>query len=57
MFDKTLVVSIHTQIDEALEKIASRAESIQSGLTISLAPAGMESWTVSACCSWPSARL
>ena len=42
MFDKTLVVSILTQIDEALEKIASRAESIQSADDFTGTPAGIE---------------
>lgn len=42
MFDKTLVLSILTQIDEALEKIASRAEPIRSAYDFTGSPAGME---------------
>jgi hypothetical protein len=42
MFDKNLVLSILMQIDEALEKIASRAERIQSADDFTRTPAGME---------------
>jgi len=42
MFDKTLVLSILSQIDEALEKIASRAKSIRSATDFTGSPAGME---------------
>ncbi|MDD2903439.1 MAG: hypothetical protein PHU44_13500 [Syntrophales bacterium] len=42
MFDKTLVLSILTQIDEALGKIASRVERIQSPNDFISSPAGME---------------
>ncbi|RJR40651.1 MAG: DUF86 domain-containing protein [Deltaproteobacteria bacterium] len=42
MFDKNLVLSILTQIDEALGKIASRAESIRSPEDFTSTPAGME---------------
>ena len=42
MFDKELVISILAQIDEALEKIASRAERIRSADDFTGSPAGME---------------
>jgi uncharacterized protein with HEPN domain len=42
MFDKTLVLSILTQIDEALRKIANRAGSIQSAKDFTGSVAGME---------------
>jgi len=42
MFDKDLVLSILTQIDEALEKIASRAERIRSADDFTGSPAGSE---------------
>ncbi|MBI5778622.1 MAG: DUF86 domain-containing protein [Planctomycetes bacterium] len=42
MFDKNLVLSILTQIDEALGKIASRAEWIRSPDDFTSSPAGME---------------
>lgn len=42
MFDKALVLSIFTQIDEALGKITSRAESIRSASDFTGSPAGME---------------
>jgi uncharacterized protein with HEPN domain len=42
MFDKNLVLSILMQIDEALEKIASRAERIQSADDFTRTPAGLE---------------
>jgi uncharacterized protein with HEPN domain len=42
MFDKTLVLSILTQIDEALERIASRAEPIRSASDFTGSTAGME---------------
>lgn len=42
MFDKDLVRSILTQIDEALEKIAGRAKPIRSADDFTGSPAGME---------------
>ncbi len=42
MFDKDLVLSILSQIDEALEKIASRAERIRSADDFTGSPAGSE---------------
>ena len=42
MFDKELVISILAQIDEALEKIATRAERIRSADDFTGSPAGME---------------
>jgi len=42
MFDKDLVLSILTQIDEALEKIAGRAERIRSADDFTGSPAGTE---------------
>lgn len=42
MFDKELVISILAQIDEALERIASRAERIRSADDFTGSPAGME---------------
>ncbi len=42
MFDKELILSILTQIDDALERIASRAERIQSPDDFTGSPAGME---------------
>ena len=42
MFDKDLVLSILTQIDEALEKIVSRAARIRSADDFTGSPAGSE---------------
>jgi uncharacterized protein with HEPN domain len=42
MFDKQLVLAILAQIDEALEKIASRAQRIRSADDFTKSPAGME---------------
>jgi len=42
MFDKDLVLSILAQIDDALEKIASRAARIRSADDFTGSPAGME---------------
>jgi len=42
MFDKDLVLSILTQIDEALEKIAGRAARIRSADDFTGSPAGSE---------------
>lgn len=42
MFDKAFVLAILTQIDEALEKIANRAEPIRSANDFTGSPAGME---------------
>jgi uncharacterized protein with HEPN domain len=42
MFDKNLVLSILTQIDEALEKIAGRAKPVQSADDFTSSLAGME---------------
>ena len=42
MFDKNLVLSILTQTDEALERIAGRAERIRSADDFTGAPAGQE---------------
>ena len=42
MFDKVLVLSILTQIDDALEKIASRAARIRSADDFTDSPVGME---------------
>jgi uncharacterized protein with HEPN domain len=42
MFDKDLVLSILTQIGDALEKIANRAERIRSPDDFTNSPAGME---------------
>ena len=42
MFDKQLVLAILAQIDEALEKIASRAQRIRSAEDFTKSPAGME---------------
>ncbi len=42
MFDKQLVLAILAQIDEALERIASRAQRIQSADDFTGSPAGME---------------
>jgi hypothetical protein len=42
MFDKTLVLSVLRQIDEALEKIASRAKLIRSPNDFTGSPVGME---------------
>jgi hypothetical protein len=51
MFDKELVLSILAQIDEALGRIATRAERIRSADDFTGSPAG-----VSACFSSPLAR-
>lgn len=42
MFDKSLVLSILTQIDEALEKIARRGQPIRSADDFTGSPAGMD---------------
>lgn len=42
MFDKVLVLSILKQIDDALEKIATRAAPVRSANDFTDSPAGME---------------